>query len=264
MRDERPLAKAARKHRSVSPAPLRARLAHARATRPPGAVRLPEIIALTTAALLLLVAASAYFFLLVPERARLVRLENERVQLQSKLRASTVGVERNESTQASVEKIVTSLSDFETTVLASRDPQTTTAVIAELNDKTRRHSLARAQFSFSHLDEFVPGQTNPQQSSNARGGAGNVSKRESVFPAIDISLTVEGQYGNLRRFIRDIEQSRRFMVINGIQLEGVSETGNSARAALVSLRLDLSAPFRRSSSGAALGGKTSVPAATSQ
>ena len=264
MKAERPLTKAAHEGRGVSPAQLRSRLAHARATRPPGAIRLPEIIALTVAALLLVVATSAYFFLFVPERARLISLENERAQLQSKLRASTAGVERNESTQASVEKIITSLSDFETTVLASRDPQTTTAVIAELNEKTRRHNLARAQFSFSHLDEFVPGQTNPQQSSNARGGAGNVSRRESVFPAIDISLTIEGQYGNLRRFIRDIEQSRRFMVINGIQLEGVSETGNTARAALVSLRLDMSAPFRRSSSGAAIGGATSGAAATSQ
>ena len=268
MKDERPLAKAAGKRRSVSPAQFRARLAQARTTRPPGAVRLPEIIALTAAALLLLVAACAYFFLLVPERQRLIALENERAQLQSKLRASTAGVERNESTQASVEKIVTSLSDFETTMLASRDPQTTTAVIQELNEKTRRHNLARAQFSFSHLDEFVPGQTNAQQSSNARGGAGNTSKRESVFPAIDISLTIEGQYGNLRRFIRDIEQSRRFMVINGIQLEGVTDTGTAARAALVSLRLDLSAPFRRSSSsssgGAALGGATSGATVTSQ
>jgi hypothetical protein len=137
-----------------------------------------------------------------------------------------------------------------------------------LNEKTRRHNLARAQFSFSHVDEFAPGQTRPQAGSNARGGsggsAGNVAKRESVFPTIDVSLTIEGQYGNLRRFIRDIEQSRRFIVINGIQLEGVSDTGNTARAALVSLRLDMSAHFRRSSSGAATIGATSVPAATSQ
>jgi len=264
MKDERPLAGATRKRRrSVSPAQLRARLAQARAARPPGAIRTPEIVALAVAALLLLVAASAYFFLLVPERARLVRLENERAQLQTKLRASTEGVERNVSTQASVEKIVTSLSDFETTALATRDPQTTTAVIEELNDKTRRHNLARAQFSFSHLDEFVPGQTGAQQNLNARG-AGVNNKRETVFPAIDISLTIEGPYGNLRRFIRDIEQSRRFMVINGIQLEGVSDTGgnSSARAALVSLRLDLSAHFRRSA--AATGGATSSSAAPSQ
>ena len=250
-----------KRRRNVVPAGLRARFTPPRGgARPARTIRVPELLALTAATLLLLVAAGAYFFLLVPERSRLTALENERAQLQSKLRASSEGVERNESTQASVDKIVTSLNEFETTALAARDPQTTTAVIGELNEKTRRHNLARAQFSFSHLDEAVPGQT-PQQTA-ARGG-GNVSKRESVFPAIDISLTIEGSYGNLRRFIRDIEQSRRFIVINGIQLEGVSDTGDSARAALVSLRLDMSAHFRRS--GAALqGGATAAPASTSQ
>lgn len=269
MKDPRPTTStgADAKRRKVSPAQIRARLAERRATRPASAIRLPELLALAAAVALLLGAACAYFFLLVPERARLAALENERAQLQAKLRASSQGVERNESTQASVGKIVSSLNEFETSVLVAREPQTTTAVIEELNDKTRRNSLARAQFSFSHLDEFVPGQANSQQS-NTRGGgaAGNVSKRESVFPTIDISLTIEGQYGNLRRFIRDIEQSRRFIVINGIQLEGVSDTGTAARAALVSLRLDMSAHFRRSgaASASAADGATSVSAATSQ
>lgn len=264
MKDPRPAAGNTRqpKQRSVVPAQLRARFARSRGVgaRPAGTIRIPEIIALTVAALLLLLAAGAYFSLLVPERSRLAALETERAQLQAKLRASSEGVERNESTQASVEKIVTSLGEFETTALASRDPQTTTAVIGELNEKTRRHNLARAQFSFSHLDEAAPGQTAAQQTA-AR--AANASKRESVFPAINISLTIEGPYGNLRRFIRDIEQSRRFIVINGIQLEGVSDSGNSARAALVSLRLDMSAHFRRS--GATLsGGATAAPASTSR
>jgi Tfp pilus assembly protein PilO len=248
--------------RRFAPRQLRSRLTARRAARPTSTIRLPEIIALATAILLLLAAACAYFLVLVPERSRLSALENERAQLQAKLRASSEGVERNESTQASVGKIVTSLNEFESVVLVAREPQTTTAVIEELNEKTRRHNLARAQFSFSHLDEFVPGQTNAQGANSRATAAGNASKRESVFPTIDISLTIEGQYGNLRRFIRDIEQSRRFIVINGIQLEGVSDTGSAARAALVSLRLDMSAHFRRS--GAAVNGTTSVPAAVSQ
>lgn len=267
MKDTRPAAETDAKRGKISPSRIRARLAGRRSTRPVSAIRLPEIIALSVAILLLLGAASAYFFLLVPERTRLVALENERAQLQAKLRASSEGVERNQSTEASVGKIVSSLNEFETSVLVAREPQTTTAFIEELNDKTRRHNLARAQFSFSHLDEFVPGQTNSQQSNTrgGAGGAGNASKRESVFPTIDISLTIEGPYGNLRRFIRDIEQSRRFIVINGIQLEGVSDTGSAARAALVSLRLDMSAHFRRTGAAAAVAsGATPVPAATSR
>jgi Tfp pilus assembly protein PilO len=269
MKDQRPDAVETHesKRRGVLPAQLRSRFVPSRGgggARPAGTIRIPEIIALTAAALFLLLAAGAYFSLLVPERSRLTALEQERAQLQAKLRASSEGVERNESTQASVDKIVTSLGEFETTVLPSRDPQTTTAVIGELNEKTRRHNLARAQFSFSHIDEAVPGQTGAQTGARAAAArATNASQRESVFPAIDISLTIEGPYGNLRRFIRDIEQSRRFIVINGIQLEGVSDTGNSARAALVSLRLDMSAHFRRSSATFA-GGATAAPASTSQ
>jgi Tfp pilus assembly protein PilO len=263
MKDPRPAAGADAKRLKISPAQIRARLAERRAARPTSTIRLPEIIALGVAIILLLVAACAYFLVLVPERSRLTALENERAQLQAKLRASSEGVERNETTQASVGKIVTSLNEFETIVLVAREPQTTTAVIEELNEKTRRHNLARAQFSFSHLDEFVPGQTNTQQSNSRSGAAGNASKRESVFPTIDISLTVEGQYGNLRRFIRDIEQSSRFIVINGIQLEGVSDTGSAARAALVSLRLDMSAHFRRSGAASA-NGATPASAAVSQ
>ncbi|MCA1815159.1 MAG: hypothetical protein LC746_01895, partial [Acidobacteria bacterium] len=66
--------------------------------------------------------------------------------------------------------------------------------------------------------------------------------------ATDISLTIEGTYANLRRFIRDVETSRRFIVINGVQLESLNETGTdaaAARGALVSLRLDMTAYFRR-------------------
>jgi hypothetical protein len=44
-----------------------------------------------------------------------------------------------------------------------------------------------------------------------------------------------------------VERSSRFVVINGIQLEGINETGAdaAARGALVTLRLDMSAYFRR-------------------
>lgn len=257
MRDER-TTDAAPGKRTRAAANLRARIPAFRRQGNGRGLGLPEVAALAVAFLFLFAALGAYFFLLVPERSRLAASEREREQLQTKLRASTEGVERNESTQASVEKIVQSLNDFEVTTLGTRDPQTTTAVIQELHDRTQRNGLSRPQFSFSHLDEFAPGQTSTQRSSSAAGA----NKRQNVFPTIDISLTVEGPYANLRRFIRDIEQSRRFIVINGIQLEGVSDTGNAARSALVNLRLDMSAYFRRG--GAHVGGATPASDTTSQ
>ena len=94
---------------------------------------------------------------------------------------------------------------------------------------------------------------------------------QSVFPGIGVTLTVEGTYPNLRRFIRDIEADRQFVVINTVELEGVTDTGSAdappppaadgapgaapsqgpSRGALVSLRLDMAAYFRRAATAGA-------------
>ena len=104
---------------------------------------------------------------------------------------------------------------------------------------------------------------------------------QSVFPGIGVTLTVEGTYPSLRRFIRDIEADRQFVVINTVELEGVTDSNSAhqttpqmvqppavapetpgaqpqvqpqiqspSRGALVSLRLDMAAYFRRASAAA--------------
>lgn len=91
---------------------------------------------------------------------------------------------------------------------------------------------------------------------------------QSVFPGIGVALTVEGTYANLRRFIRDIEADRQFVVVNAVELEGVTDSNSTtataplvspegvvvaaqpsgpSRGALVSLHLDMAAYFRRAS-----------------
>jgi Tfp pilus assembly protein PilO len=98
------------------------------------------------------------------------------------------------------------------------------------------------------------GATQQSQQRVASNLAGSARRRQTVFPATDISLTIEGTYANLRRFIRDVESSPRFVVINGVQLEGLNETGGNnaaAHGASVSLRLDMSAYFRRSANPSA-------------
>ena len=41
----------------------------------------------------------------------------------------------------------------------------------------------------------------------------------SLFPGVYVSMTVEGSYQNLRRFIRELESGDEFVVISAIQLE---------------------------------------------
>ena len=231
-----------------------------------GALGLPEIIALGVAALLLFTALAAYFFYLVPQRQRLVALGQERERLGHRLLDANQVEQKNKDTNTIIADIIDSLDKFETGTLANRDASST-AIIQELNDKTAHNGLARAQFSFIHQAEMTPEQLQQQQQRLAAGIIGGDAavrqrqQRQSVFPGIDISLTVEGSYSSLRRFIHDIETSRRFIVINGVELEGVTDAsatraGESgvSRGQLVALRLDMSAYFRRAD--AEMGGTT--------
>ena len=96
----------------------------------------------------------------------------------------------------------------------------------------------------------------------ATGTKSASTKWQSIYPGIAISVTVEGQYQNLRRFIQDIETNRQFVIINGVELERSTETNTLpsapsaegeptvvARPALVSLRLEMATYFQRGTTG---------------
>ena len=77
-------------------------------------------------------------------------------------------------------------------------------------------------------------------------------------------VTVEGQYQNVRRFIRDVERSKQFVVINEVELQRASQnsapvsvdeerparcaaSGSGTRGSLVSLQLNMATYFQRGS-----------------
>lgn len=200
-----------------------------------------EIIGLGIATLLLLIALVAYLNFLRPARNRLAEMESENARMQRQLRDATEGVTRGQNAQASVAEILQSLNDFEASYLPARSDGRT-FVIEELNNLIRRNSLR-----ISGTTNYAPLETTATGStvSRSRDAAAN------VFPGIGITLTVEGDYGNLRRFIRDIEASRQFIVINGVELERVTSESAAGGASgnAVSLRLNLAAYFRRDDFG---------------
>jgi Tfp pilus assembly protein PilO len=240
------------------------RLARFRGQHRTGMIGVPEVIALVAACALLAVAAASYFLLLVPARMRLANLEAERAQLQTQIRAAAENRNTRLSTGDRVSQIVRSLEQFETGALAPREASIN-SLYEELTEKPRRNGLARAQFSFIHQDEQAQG-AQQQQRAPAANLSGSARRRQTVFPSTDISLNIEGSYANLRRFIRDVERSPRFVVINGIQLEGINEAGAdaAARGALVTLRLDMSAYFRRGTARQQADGATAPGGGASQ
>jgi Tfp pilus assembly protein PilO len=249
---------------------LRTRLDTFRATRRRGSIGLSEFVALALSALLLLTAVLAYLFLLVPQNSREQALEAERKDLERLLQSQQTNIGEGKDTQQRVSEILTSLERFQVDHLGQSGSGTKT-VIEELNRLIIKDNLRiSGGINFVVLQEVVPGAA--EDTRQRRGNEENTQRVvQSIFPGIGVTLTVEGTYPNLRRFIRDIEADRQFVVINTVELEGVTDTNSGeapepivadggasptapasspSRGALVSLRLDMAAYFRRAAAAA--------------
>ncbi|HYE13874.1 MAG TPA: hypothetical protein VD968_05465 [Pyrinomonadaceae bacterium] len=252
---------------------LRARFEHFRGSRRRSALGLAEVGALGAAALLLLGAVLSYLFLLVPQRSRQQSLAAERESLQRQLMGERANFTERQSTQESVREILSSLERFEMKNLGPASSGVKT-VYEELNRLILKNKLRiSGGINYTQLQETAPGQPAQQRGGARQQQEGGARVVESIFPGIGVTLTVEGAYANLRRFIRDIESDpRQFVVINTIELEGVTDSNSGASVAsqalpgdgttpaapatpgvrgstLVSLRLDMAAYFRRAASG---------------
>ena len=71
-----------------------------------------------------------------------------------------------------------------------------------------------------------------------------VSIRESTLEKLEIQLTIEGSYEDLRRFIYDLETAPFFVVIDSMEIEQGRETGKP-----VILQLGLATYYRAASHG---------------
>lgn len=214
-----------------------------------------EIIGLGGSLVILLLVIVSYFYFLMPAKARLEARQSERATLQSQLRNSQDVVRQGESTEASVQKITQSLDGFESNQLLGAN-RGRMELYNSLNLLIRKNGLRNTS---------GPTYT-PLESAASKAGAGGSksgnTKWQSIYPGIAISVTVEGQYQNLRRFIRDLETNKQFVIINSVELERATETNSSpavegdpasTRGALVSLRLEMATYFQRGSGAAAAG-----------
>lgn len=84
-------------------------------------------------------------------------------------------------------------------------------------------------------------------------GTSTNTKYQTAYPGIAVAVTVEGPYQNLRQFIKDIERSKQFVIINEVELQRAKEnespvagaSGSGTRASLVSLQLSMATYFQR-------------------
>lgn len=223
-------------------------------------IGLPELIGLAGAAILALVTIVAYFYFYLPAQSRLKSAELERARLQGVVRASQDSVQQGVTVREQVDRITTSMKDFETNYLATA-ASGRMSLYTTLNELMKSNGLRNtAGPSYTSLEPIgTKTQVQPTASAEKQSNA----KWQTIYPGIAVSITVEGPYEHVRHFVRDIESSRQFLIINAVELESVTQSGvpelppvttgrslaatgtPGSRGTLVSLRLEMATYFQR-------------------
>jgi Tfp pilus assembly protein PilO len=204
-----------------------------------------EVVALAGSCVVLLLVLLSYLYFLVPARSNVSSLTDDRVRLQTNLQTLKGVVSKEENTKQQVDKIATSLSDFETVYLLRSD-QGRLEFYQELNQMIVKNNLRNTSGpTYTELDPT---------GEKAAGGKSIITKWQSFYPGIAVMVTVEGQYQDVRRFIRDVERSKQFVVINQVELQRANENNAPASAdgsvsgstgSLISLQMNLATYFQR-------------------
>jgi Tfp pilus assembly protein PilO len=214
-----------------------------------------EVTALAGSCLILALVLLSYLYFFVPARSRVASLEADRKQLQTNLQTLQGVVSNDQTTQATVDRIATSLGKFETDYLPRQD-QGRMELYDELNQLIIKNGLRNTSGpTYTALEP---------EGAKSTGGKNIVTKWQSFYPGVAVMVTVEGQYENVRRFIRDVERSRQFVVINEVELQRARDTnapvsaegvasesgqpaaaGSGSRGSLVSLQLSMATYFKR-------------------
>jgi hypothetical protein len=236
-------------------------------------IGLPELIGLAGAAFLAITVVFAYLYFYLPANAHLKSAELELKTLNGQRQKSDSALQEGISTKDRVDKIHASIERFETNWLPMPGSGRM-SLYTVLNNLIKSNGLRNtAGPSYSPL-EVLGTKTGVQPTITAEKQSN--AKWQSIYPGVAVTVTVEGAYPNVRHFVRDIESSRQFLIINAIELEGVrseaiqdhpaapaaqsrnpknlrnpaAESSGPAeiaggRGGMVSLRLDLATYFQR-------------------
>lgn len=181
-----------------------------------GMLDVPEIAALSVSSAVLLGVILSYFFLLNPARDEFKRREAERSAAQSQFLNLQEQKFLTQNKEAGTVDLVTSLERFETSHLMLPS-QGNAALYQRLNELIRANGLRNtAGPEYAPLEVIDATRASKMEERN---------KQQSVYPGTAVSVTVEGSYANLRKFINSLENTRQFVIINAVEIESNTDGG---------------------------------------
>ena len=204
-----------------------------------------EVVALAGSCFVLALVLFSYLYFLVPARSRISALNTDRKQIETNIKTLDTVVSKEHGSQQTVDSVIASLNDFETKHLLRQD-QGRMQLYEELNQLIVKNKVRNtAGPTYTALDPTDV---------KAASGKSMVTKWQSFYPGINVMVTVEGAYEDIRRFIRDVERSKQFVVINQVELQraqqdnvpvSADESGSGTRISPVTLQLNMATYFQR-------------------
>lgn len=206
-----------------------------------------EVAALAGSCFVLLLVLLSYLYFLVPARSRVASLNADKARLQANLQTLQGVVSKERNTKDQVDQVSASLDEFESSYLLRPD-EGKMGAYAELNQLIIKNGLRNTSGpTYTTLDPT---------GTKSVSGQSTTTKWQSFYPGMAVMVTVEGQYQDIRRFIRDLERSKQFVVINQVELQranennaptSADEAGAGSRASLISLQVNMAIYFQRNS-----------------
>ena len=172
-----------------------------------------EIAAVASSAIILLVAILVYIFAVVPSNRELAKNRSEADRLEVELLSAKTKYGEITDTQSQVTKLLTSADDFETRFLPAAT-NGRTALYQRVNGLIAAYGLVNTTGPDFQPLEAADQNTGNNQTEGERGR----ERFRSLFPGIYVTMTVEGPYQSLRRFIREIETGNEFIIVSSIEL----------------------------------------------
>lgn len=172
-----------------------------------------EIVAAAVSMVAILAAIALYLFVVAPSNSELERNRAERSRIELELISARAKYGNITSTETQVAKLMSSVDEFESSYLPVAATGRT-SLYQRINGLIGSYGLVNTNGpEFSPLEIAERAQTG--QSDEDRGR----EKFRSLFPGVYVTMTVEGSYQNLRRFIREIETGNEFVVVSSVELE---------------------------------------------
>ena len=154
-----------------------------------------------------------YIFFVIPSNRELENNTARINRLDAELASSREKYGNISNVEATVARLVNSVSDFESNYLPL--PTTgRTALYQRLNGLIASYGLVN-----SAGPDYSPLEILDKSKQGEEGEKSGKSKFRSFFPGVYVTMTVEGPYANIRRLIQDIEVGSEFIVVSAVEIE---------------------------------------------